>query len=90
MKDQTIAIRSIKNVFLPEKETMMWTKRTLGNGGLFGYYGKFSNENYGDMRWYATRRDNYLMIETNANQKIVLTPDDIGMLSEVQTIIENS
>jgi hypothetical protein len=87
IKDITITRKSIKNVFVTKKDTMKWTIRTFGNGGFFGYYGKFRNENFGNMKWYATKRDNYLILETNDNQKIVLTPDDIGMLNEVQRIM---
>ena len=40
------------------------------------------------MTWYATRRNNYLIIETDDNEKIVLTPDDTKMIDEIKKNIE--
>ncbi len=88
IKDITVSLKSIKNVFVTKKFTMNGTIRTFGNGGLFGYYGKFRNETFENMTWYATKRDNYLILETIDNQKIVLTPDDIGMVKEVQRMMK--
>lgn len=33
------------------------------------------------MTWYATRTNNYVMIVTEDNKKIVLTPDDMQMIN---------
>lgn len=56
-------------------EDMKWTIRTFGVGGLFGYYGRFTNTNLGGMTWYATRRSNYVLLVAGG-KKIILTPDD--------------
>lgn len=85
VSDIVIAFDTINDVFLPAPESMRWTIRTFGNGGLFGYFGWFSNCTYGAMTWYATRTENYLIIVTRDNKKIVLTPDDTGMITEIQT-----
>ncbi|MBD3581957.1 PH domain-containing protein [Flavobacterium selenitireducens] len=50
--------------------------RTMGNGGLFGYYGYFSNREWGAMTWYLTRRRNLLVIKTNTS-RFLLSPDDL-------------
>ncbi|RZJ68630.1 MAG: hypothetical protein EOO50_00170 [Flavobacterium sp.] len=50
--------------------------RTLGNGGLFGYYGDFHNSEFGSMEWYLKRRRNIILIET-ATSKILISPDDV-------------
>jgi hypothetical protein len=83
-KDVVLKIESVKDVFLAKKETMRWVLRTFGNGGLFGYFGEFRNGTFGAMTWYATRKSNYLILETIDSTKIVLTPDDITMASEIK------
>ena len=50
--------------------------RVFGVGGLFGYFGLFRNSRYGTMIWYATRRDQFVVIERSNGKTIVLTPDD--------------
>jgi hypothetical protein len=86
-KDLTLDIKKIKDAFLTKKESMRWTIRTFGNGGLFGYFGQFNNETFGDMTWYATKRNNYTIIETIDNEKIILTPDDTEMVKELRKLI---
>ncbi|MDZ4714745.1 MAG: PH domain-containing protein [Cytophagales bacterium] len=83
LKDVTIDFSEIKNAFLPTSDSMLWTIRTFGNGGLFGYYGLYRNTTHGGMTWYATRTSNYLMLVTKNDKKIVITPDDTGMLDEI-------
>ena len=51
--------------------------RLFGVGGLFGYFGKFSNRKLGTMTWYATRRNSNVVVVITADQKkIILTPDE--------------
>ena len=66
----------IKNVIKLEDRKLSWSIRTFASGGLFGYFGTFWNKEFGNMTWYATRRDKALMIITNSNKKIILTPDE--------------
>ena len=47
--------------------------RTLGSGGFFGYYGRFSNRALGSYRMYATRGDGCVLVR--AERLYVLTPD---------------
>jgi len=49
--------------------------RTLGVGGVFGYFGKYFNIKLGSMTWYATRRDKGVLITKTNGKKILLTPD---------------
>ena len=68
--------KEIKSVEQLDKEKLKWVIRTFGVGGLFGYWGKFANTQIGSMTWYATRRNNAVLITTIYNKKIVLTPND--------------
>ena len=83
-KNYVLDIRKVKKVIFANTDSMKWTLRTFGNGGLFGYFGKFRNKTFGNMTWYATRRSNYVIIETTDNRRIVLTPDDPKMINEIE------
>ncbi len=74
--DVKIDRSQIKSVELLDKEFIGWSIRTFGVGGLFGYYGKFSNSKIGSMTWYATRKDKVVLVRTINNKKIILTPDE--------------
>ena len=71
-----ISLTEIKSVEQIDKEKLGQTFRTFGAGGLFGYFGKFTNTKLGSMTWYATRMDKAVLITTIDNKKIVLTPDN--------------
>lgn len=66
----------VLNVELLTNEDLKWTIRTFGVGGLFGYFGKFRNSKIGNMTWYATRRNNAILINLKDGQRIVITPDN--------------
>jgi fumarate reductase subunit D len=86
VKDVKIPIGEIKDAFIVRKESMAWTERVGGNGGVFGFYGNFRN-NFGLMTWYATKLGNYIMIETVNNDRIIITPDNTGMVKEIRRLI---
>jgi hypothetical protein len=85
--DYHLPMQEIKNISLVNKEVMKWTIRTFGVGGLFGYFGKFANRELGSMTWYATQLKNYVLIETTDNKKIIVTPDDTGMVMEIEKLL---
>lgn len=84
--DTLIIHRPVKNIFIPitaiargrkiEKDELNWSLRTFGNGGLFGYTGYFTNKRIGPMRWYATRLDKGVLLQTHKGQNILLTPNE--------------
>ena len=80
----TIPAETVRDVYRASKDSMGWMLRTFGNGGLFGYYGHFRSSNLGNLVLYATRRDRYVILELNDRRKIVLTPDDPGMVGEIK------
>jgi Bacterial PH domain len=49
--------------------------RTFGVGGFFGNFGTFWNGKLGKMTWYITRKNNFVLVETKDQKKIILTPD---------------
>lgn len=70
-----IEIKDITNVNATLHATI-GSIRTFGIGGLFGYIGYYKNSILGSYKAYATNSDNTVLIETNHNGKIVITPDD--------------
>lgn len=45
--------------------------RTFGNGGLFGYTGRYSSRTLGKIRMLATERDNLVCIKTDSECYVV-------------------
>jgi hypothetical protein len=72
----------IENLTLIDKYKLSGTIRTFGVGGLFGWYGKFSNNELGDMSWYLTRRDKPILIISKTGKKILISPDDAEAFSK--------
>lgn len=54
--------------------------RTMGNGGLFGYYGSFWKKGVGSYLLYATRTDRFVMVDNG--KKYFLTPDQPELFIE--------
>ena len=75
-KDVIIDRSQIISATPVESSALKWAIRTFGVGGLFGYFGKFWNKEFGDMTWYATQRSHTVLIITNNQQKIILTPNE--------------
>lgn len=71
-------IRKIKN--------RIFTLRTFGSGGLFGFYGKFYNSKYGNMTWYVTQRKNLILLTTKNGKKIMISPDDVGLADKLEEL----
>jgi hypothetical protein len=52
---------------------------------LFGYWGSFSNGEFGRMTWYATNLNNAVMIESKNGKRIMITPNDVdAFINQVQ------
>jgi Bacterial PH domain len=66
----------IKTVQQLDDASLAWSFRVFGVGGLFGYWGRFTNKKMGSMTWYSTRRNKAILIETIYNKKIIITPDE--------------
>lgn len=85
-EDDVIVRRAVGNVIINrddiahmeriESNELNWTIRTWGVGGLFGYFGKFTNAKFGEMIWYASNKNCMLLIVTKSGKKIVLSPQN--------------
>ena len=78
----TTDIVSIEEV---DKKTIMFSKRTMGNGGLFGYYGHYYNRQYGKFRMFATDTSNLYLIRTHKRNFVIncSNPELIAKLREM-------
>lgn len=75
-KDVIIEKANIQSIEAIDRKKIKGSLRVFGVGGLFGYFGKFTNDTIGSMTWYATRRDNIILVITTDNEKTILTPDE--------------
>lgn len=81
----SIPYADIVEITLPDNKDLRLAVRTFGNGGLFGYTGKYYKQPYGPMTWYCSQRKNYVLLETTAGKKILVTPDDRdAMMSDLR------
>lgn len=71
-----IPFESIKSARKVEKIPSKGLFRTMGSGGFFGYYGYFSNSEFGSMKWYVTHRSNVILMEVGS-EKILISPDNV-------------
>lgn len=88
--DVEIDRNQIKQVEQLDATRLHGSIRIFGVGGLFGYYGRYTNKNIGNMRWYATRKNKTVLLITNTNEKIILTPDEPEQfIAELQAGLSN-
>jgi hypothetical protein len=76
-------LNEISDIRILNKDEIKGLIRTFGVGGLFGYFGKYYNKTIGKMTFYATNRANAILITTKQGKKIVITPDDPGLIEAV-------
>ena len=79
-----IRLNDIKEVRLLGSNETKGTIRTFGVGGLFGYYGKFHTPRIGHSTFYATQRKNKILIITNRDKKIIITPDNTDIIESLK------
>ena len=74
--DKIILKDEIKTVRRPSEHDIAWPIRTFGNGGLFGYTGRYYAKHIGTMIWFCSRRNNFIIIERKNKLPIVISPDE--------------
>lgn len=73
--DVVIARAAVKSARSFEEADSEGMSRTGGNGGLFGYYGKFKSDRLGEHTWYVTDTGRRVVVETQ-DGAVVVSPDD--------------
>lgn len=87
LQTRKILFQEITEVLKVDDESMKWTLRLFANGGVFGYFGFFTNHKYGRMSWYASRRKSLLMLKLKTGERVVITPDDMSIAEQIQSRI---
>jgi len=82
-----ILFEEIKSSELLDEKSFKDLRQGSGSGGIFGYVGFYSDDRYGSMRWYATQKKNFILITLRSGLKIVITPDDTSLYTEIQNKI---
>jgi hypothetical protein len=77
IKPYLISLADITSMQYISPEQMGRAWRAAGNGGLFGYTGWYNSSKVGRMRWFATRKSNYVLITLRDQRLLVVTPDDV-------------
>jgi hypothetical protein len=84
---KSIPLNEIESVRAIEKAEMRGSIRTFGVGGMFGYYGKFSAPQLGNLQMYATQMRNLVLVKLHTGKLIVLSPDDLNFVNDLQRLI---
>ena len=82
--DRVIKLSEIAEIRPVDEAEFSGTIRTFGNGGFFGYYGKYYNSKIGNMTWYVTQKRNRVLVQIKQGDKIIISPDDIGLVEKVK------
>jgi hypothetical protein len=83
--ERKISISDIAEIRLVTAGEMFGTIRTFGNGGMFGYYGKYYNRSFGSMTLYTTQKANRVFIRTKSGSKIIISPDDLSLVDKLKS-----
>ncbi|MFI5222059.1 MAG: PH domain-containing protein [Bacteroidia bacterium] len=87
--DAKIKLSDIAEIRMANEGELKWMLRTFGNGGLFGYYGKYFVYGIGTLTLYTTKLTNRIFIQTKQGKKFLISPDDTSlavMLKEKLTL----
>jgi hypothetical protein len=88
--DIRIPLSEIREVRAADAEDLRGCIRVFGNGGLFGYYGKFRTSKLGICDWYVTQRSKSVIIAAGT-KVFVISPDDVnGFISEATKLVPNT
>jgi len=88
LSDIRISLDSIIEIRKVDKSELKGMIRTFGVGGLFGNYGKFYTNDLGNITMYGTQNKNYILIRTEG-EKILITPDDLGIVEHIKSKIHH-
>ena len=83
-----IPIVSIKEVTLLKESGFKDLKSMTGSAGLFGYDGMYRDNAFGEMKWQATQKKNFILLVLDSGLKVVITPDDPGLADHLQSVLK--
>ena len=80
LKPRHFDVNDIVTIRLPEEKELSWSVRAFGNGGLFGYTGRYYAKHIGSMIWFCTRRDKQVVVERKFSLPVIISPDEPAQL----------
>jgi hypothetical protein len=87
---KTLPINEIESAIEINKSDIKHSIRTFGVSGVFGIYGKFYNRKFGSMNFYLSHYKNLILIETNSGKKLVISPDKLELLEDVNRYLNQA
>lgn len=67
----TIYTKDIISIEEADRSVILRSKRTMGNGGMFGYFGHFHSRLYGKYRMFAGELSNLYLIRTSKQAYVI-------------------
>lgn len=84
----TIPTEEITSVVEADKWLVLRSTRTMGNGGYFGYYGRYYNVHYGKFRMFASEMTNLYLIRTKRDNYVISCRNK-ELITELQNRIKS-
>lgn len=84
---KSIPVRDIVSIEEVDRWSVMRSTRTMGNGGLFGYYGHYHNRQFGKFRMFATETSHLYLLCT-AKEKYVISCQNKELIAALQEQIK--
>ena len=83
----SINIRDIRNLRIFDSKDRKGLIRIFGAEGVIGNIGFYSSTRNSKMTILTSRDTNWTLISTKDNKKIVISPDDLGLINVVNDLI---
>lgn len=84
-----ISLKNLQDIYSYQKIEKGFTIRTFGNGGLFGYFGYFNNDEIGRFKLYSTKGSAFVILDFG-KEKIGISPDDPEFIEALKGHISTS
>jgi hypothetical protein len=83
----SINVKDIRTVRIIESGDKKGLIRTFGAEGVIGNIGYYSSSKHKEMHVLTSRDTNWVMIETKDKKKIVISPDNLDLVSMLNKLI---
>jgi|GEM_PF-2108245 len=80
ISNKVFSLQSIDDIRQINKNEMKVLIQTLGITSVLGKYSRNYSHHFGNVMFYATKRDNYVLISFNNTKKILITPDELSII----------
>lgn len=82
--NKSYPLSKITKAYTIPDEDMDKSLRMFGVGGFLGYFGRYDNNLLGSFTLYATQRKHYVAIALDDSKTVVITPDDLSLVAELE------